>query len=57
MNKKTKIITGIASAGDVDILPMVIHATQNYSPMNADGQEALIDERKGFETIFSEEMN
>jgi aryl-alcohol dehydrogenase-like predicted oxidoreductase len=50
-------VTAIASAGDVNILPMVINAAESFQPVNADEQQALIEERQELETIFPEDMN
>ena len=50
-------VTGIASAGDVNILPKVINAAQSFQPVNADQQQALINERQELEKIFLGEFS
>ncbi len=45
-------VTGIPSAGDTRILPMVIEATKHYTSMNETEQETLITRSKQLETIF-----
>jgi aryl-alcohol dehydrogenase-like predicted oxidoreductase len=46
-------VTCIPIAGDVRILPMVIEAAENFTPMPESEQAALIGELAGHESIFS----
>jgi predicted aldo/keto reductase-like oxidoreductase len=46
-------VTCIPIAGDVRILPMVIDAAENFTPMPESEQSALIGELAGYESIFS----
>ena len=45
-------VTGIASAADVRLLPLIFEAAQQFTPMSADEQEALIAARAGHAVIF-----
>ncbi|MCZ7545686.1 MAG: hypothetical protein M5R40_20180 [Anaerolineae bacterium] len=45
-------VTGICSAGDVNILPMVIDAAEAFTPMDAAEQAALIAKWAALEPIF-----
>jgi predicted aldo/keto reductase-like oxidoreductase len=46
-------ITGICTAADVTLLPLVIDACEKYSPLNANGQEELIARADEFEQLFT----
>jgi len=46
-------VTCIPIAGDTRLLPMVIKAAQDFTPMPESEQSALIAELAGFESIFS----
>jgi predicted aldo/keto reductase-like oxidoreductase len=45
-------VTGVASAGDINVLPMVIKAAEKFTPMSESEQEALIEESKNRELFF-----
>ena len=45
-------ITGLCTAGDPDLLPKVVHACENFIPMDVDQQEALIASADLYEPIF-----
>lgn len=45
-------VTGLCTAGDIKILPMVIQACENFTPLNAQEQEALIESGAQFEALF-----
>lgn len=45
-------VTGIPSAGDVRLLPMVLEAGKNFQPMNAVEQAALIEASRVLEPLF-----
>ena len=47
-------VTCIPIAGDTRILPMVIQAADNFTPMPESEQNALIAEVGGYESIFSQ---
>jgi len=45
-------VTGVCTAGDIKILPMVIQACENFTPLNLQEQEALIASGAQFEALF-----
>lgn len=45
-------VTGVCTAGDVNVLPFVLQACQNFKPMPLDEQEILIQQAAGYEMIF-----
>jgi len=45
-------VTGLPSAADVRLLPMLIEAAENFTPLSADEQETLIAARAGDALIF-----
>ncbi len=45
-------VTGICTAGDTKILPLVLQTCENFTPMPAAEQEQLIRQAAGFEMIF-----
>lgn len=45
-------VTGIPSAGDTRLLPMVLEAAEKYSPMSLEEQESLIAEAAHLEPLF-----
>jgi aryl-alcohol dehydrogenase-like predicted oxidoreductase len=47
-------VTGIPSAGDVRLLPMVIEAAERFTPMSKAEQEALIEASKELDPMFYE---
>ena len=46
-------VTGICMAGDTSLLPLIIKACENFTPMTTKEQEQLIRASKQFEDIFS----
>lgn len=46
-------ITGICTPGDINLLPLVVEACQNFQPMNPISQEELISTTKQFEPLFA----
>jgi aryl-alcohol dehydrogenase-like predicted oxidoreductase len=46
-------VTGLCTAGDVSVLPLVLQACQNFSPLSADEQEALIATANQYEPLFA----
>lgn len=45
-------VTGICTAGDITILPMVLRACQNFNPLTPAEQEELIEQGKKMEMFF-----
>ena len=48
-------ITGICTAGDIRILPMVIQACENYKELDHEQMEAMIESGKQYEPLFPAE--
>jgi aryl-alcohol dehydrogenase-like predicted oxidoreductase len=46
-------VTGICTAGDIKVLPMVLKACQNFSPMDESRREAMIQSGQKFEPLFT----
>jgi len=46
-------VTGICTAGDTRILPLVLRACEDLKPLSADEQENLIESGKALEPLFS----
>jgi hypothetical protein len=46
-------VTGICTAGDTKVLPMVLKACQNFSPMDESQREGMIQSGKQFEPLFT----
>lgn len=46
-------VTGIPAAGDTRLLPMVIEAAEQFTPLDADAQEALIAQANQLEPLFT----
>jgi len=46
-------ITGICTAGDKHILPMVLDACEYFTPMDEEEQEALIESASAYEPLFA----
>ena len=46
-------ITGLCTAGDTRILPMMIQACENYMELNHDQMEQMIESGKKYEPLFS----
>ncbi|MBN8580473.1 MAG: aldo/keto reductase [Anaerolineae bacterium] len=45
-------VTGVCTAGDINILPMVIQACENFTPLNEQEQEDMIKSGSQFEALF-----
>jgi len=45
-------VTGLCSAGDIRILPMVLKACENYSKLGEKEREAMIESGSQFEALF-----
>jgi len=46
-------VTGLCTAGDTTVLPLVLEACQNFSPMNQTEREAMIQSGQQFEPLFT----
>ena len=46
-------VTGLCTAGDIHVLPLVLDACQNFTPMPLDEQEALIATANQYEPLFA----
>jgi aryl-alcohol dehydrogenase-like predicted oxidoreductase len=46
-------VTGLCTAGDIKVLPMVLNACQNFSPMNDTQREAMIKSGQQLEPLFT----
>ncbi len=46
-------VTGLCTAGDIHVLPLVLEACQNSTPMPLDEQEALIATANQYEPLFA----
>jgi aryl-alcohol dehydrogenase-like predicted oxidoreductase len=46
-------VTGLCTAGDTRILPLVVQACQNFSRLTRDEREEMIDSGKQFEPLFA----
>jgi aryl-alcohol dehydrogenase-like predicted oxidoreductase len=46
-------VTGLCTAGDTKVLPMVLKACQNFSPLNQAQQEAMLQSGQQFEPLFT----
>jgi aryl-alcohol dehydrogenase-like predicted oxidoreductase len=49
----SQAVTGICTAGDVRILPLVLQACENFTPLAPEDQEALIETGKGLVPLFA----
>lgn len=45
-------VTGVCMAGDITVLPMVLQACEQFSPLSEDEQNALMERGKSMEMIF-----
>ena len=45
-------VTGLCTAGDVTVLPLVLDACENYKEMSAADQERLVASAAQFEPLF-----
>jgi len=46
-------VTGLCTAGDINVLPLVLKACQNFSPMDQAEREAMIQSGGQFEPLFT----
>ena len=46
-------VTGLCTAGDVNVLPMVLKACQNFSPLNQSELEEMIQSGEQFDPLFT----
>jgi predicted aldo/keto reductase-like oxidoreductase len=46
-------VTGLCTAGDTHLLPLVLRACENYTAMSESEQEALIATAEGYEPLFA----
>jgi len=46
-------VTGLCTAGDTKVLPMVLKACQNFSPLNQAQREAMLQSGQQFEPLFT----
>ena len=46
-------VTGLCTAGDTRILPMVLEACENFSPLSPDGIEEMIKSGEQYEPLFA----
>jgi aryl-alcohol dehydrogenase-like predicted oxidoreductase len=46
-------ITGLCTAGDIRILPMVLEACQNFKPLSAADREKLIESGRNYQPLFA----
>ena len=46
-------VTGLCTAGDIKVLPMVLNACQNFSPLNDTQREAMIKSGQQLEPLFT----
>ncbi len=46
-------VTGLCTAGDVNVLPMVLEACQNFSPLSQSEREEMIQSGNQFEPLFT----
>jgi aryl-alcohol dehydrogenase-like predicted oxidoreductase len=49
----SQAVTGICTAGDVRILPLVLQACENFTPLAPEDQEALVETGKGLVPLFA----
>jgi aryl-alcohol dehydrogenase-like predicted oxidoreductase len=45
-------VTGLCTAGDIKVLPLVLEACQNFEPMSLSQKEAMIQSGQQFEPLF-----
>jgi hypothetical protein len=46
-------VTGICTAGDTRVLPLVLQACENFSPLRKDEMEEMIESGKQYEALFT----
>ena len=46
-------VTGLCTAGDTTLLPLVLEACERFAPMTAEEREALIGEASAYEPLFT----
>jgi len=45
-------VTGLCTVGDINVLPLVLEACENFKPMSAEQQEALVATASQYEPLF-----
>ena len=45
-------VTGICTAGDIHLLPMVLKACENFSPLSPEERQRLIESGRSYEPLF-----
>jgi hypothetical protein len=48
-------VTGLCTAGDLEILPLFLQACQHFVPLSAEEQEALVASSDQYEPLFPPE--
>jgi len=46
-------VTGLCTAGDIRVLPLVLQACENFKPMDVEEREKMIADAKQFEPLFA----
>ncbi len=46
-------VSGICTAGDINLLPLVLQACEAFTPLSAQEQESLIDSAQAYESLFA----
>jgi len=46
-------VTGLCTAGDIRVLPKVLDACENYTPLDAAGRDEMIRSGTHYEPLFS----
>lgn len=46
-------VTGLCTAGDPEVLPLILEACENYTRLSADQQEAILATAEAFEPLFT----
>ncbi len=49
----SKDVTGLCTAGDLDVLPHILQACENFTPLSTNEQEELIATAPAYESIFN----
>ncbi len=48
-------VTGLCTAGDIRVLPMMIRACENYKELDHEQMEAMIESGRQYEPLFPPE--
>jgi aryl-alcohol dehydrogenase-like predicted oxidoreductase len=46
-------VTGLCTAGDLQVLPLFLRACENFQPLSAEAQQALITSAARYESVFA----